>query len=64
MEVLALCLARMVQVGEERSPRSILEREGLRPTLDELPDDRRERLAAERTKVLSERHWPRPCLQD
>jgi hypothetical protein len=38
--------------------------EGLRPTLDELPDDRRERLAAEWTKVLSERHWHRPYLRD
>ncbi|ELS53537.1 hypothetical protein [Streptomyces viridochromogenes] len=38
--------------------------EGLRPTLDELPDDRRDRLAAQWTKVLSERHWHHPYLRD
>ncbi|MFI6013734.1 hypothetical protein ACIBAG_33850 [Streptomyces sp. NPDC051243] len=38
--------------------------EGLRPRLDELPDDRRERLEAEWAKVLSERHWHRPYLHD
>ncbi|MHB9858554.1 hypothetical protein [Streptomyces sp. YIM S03343] len=30
--------------------------EGLRPTLDELPSDKREQLPAEWTKVPSERH--------
>ncbi|MGW2232416.1 hypothetical protein [Streptomyces sp. NPDC001759] len=38
--------------------------EGLRPDLDELPDDCRERLVAEWTTVLSERHWHRPYLRD
>lgn len=38
--------------------------EGLRPDLAELPDDRRERLAAEWTRVLSERHWHWPYLRD
>jgi hypothetical protein len=37
--------------------------EGLRPTLGAHPDDRRERLEAEWTKVLSERHWHRPYLR-
>ncbi|MDQ1049137.1 hypothetical protein [Streptomyces sp. V4I2] len=38
--------------------------EGLRPTLDAHPDDRRERLEAEWTKVLGECHWHRPYLRN
>ncbi|MGW2720325.1 hypothetical protein [Streptomyces sp. NPDC001492] len=38
--------------------------EGLRPNLDELPEDSHERLVAEWTKVLGERHWHRPDLRD
>ena len=38
--------------------------EGLRPNLDELPDDSRKRLVAEWTKALSERHSHRLYFRD
>ncbi|MFE7837374.1 hypothetical protein ACFU53_15460 [Streptomyces sp. NPDC057474] len=57
-------IAHYLGLPVRRDPQEVVKiTESLRP-LDELPDDRRERLAAERTKVLSERYWHRPYLRD